>query len=151
MKRLVAAWCVLIVVASAWPAAAAALRSSDAMKAIVDSYLEIHARLIADKIDGIQTPAAAIAKTAAAMGQGGAAIAKAAKAVEAAGDLKSAREAFGPLSEAVIAAAEAEGMKDLGVKQAFCPMVKRPWLQKEDKVRNPYYGTTMLECGEIKK
>jgi hypothetical protein len=24
------------------------------------------------------------------------------------------------------------------------------WLQKEDKVRNPYYGTLMLECGELK-
>ena len=153
MKRLVAACTVPVVaalVAVAAPAAAT-FQASDAMKAIVGSYLEIHARLAADKTDGITASAANIAKTASAMGERGAAIAKAAKAVEDAGDLKAARDAFGPLSEAVIAAAQAEGMQGLGVKQAFCPMVKRSWLQKEDKIRNPYYGTSMLECGEIKK
>ena len=30
-------------------------------------------------------------------------------------------------------------------------MVKRSWLQKDEKIRNPYYGSTMLECGEFKK
>lgn len=151
MKRLVAACCVLLIAFPAASAGAAAFRASDAMKAIVASYLEIHARLTADKTDGIKASAAAIARTAAAMGERGAAMARAAKAVEDAGDLKTARDAFGPLSEAVIAAAQAEGMQDLGVRQAFCPMVKRPWLQKEDKIRNPYYGSSMLECGEIKK
>lgn len=152
MKRFVAACCsVLLIAGSASPAGAAALRASDAVKAIVESYLEIHARLAADKLDGVKAPAASIVRTAGAMGQSGAAIAKAAKAVEDAADLKTAREAFGPLSEAVIAAAQAEGLQGLGVKQAFCPMVKRSWLQKEDKIRNPYYGSAMLECGEIRK
>ena len=36
---------------------AAAFRASDAMKAIVASYLEIHARLTADKTDGIKASA----------------------------------------------------------------------------------------------
>ncbi|HET7216490.1 MAG TPA: DUF3347 domain-containing protein [Vicinamibacterales bacterium] len=146
MKRLITAvFCLMFIAGSS------ALRASDAMKAIVESYLQIHAKLVTDKTDGVKASAAAIAKSAAAMGQSGAAIAKAAKAVEDATDLKTTREAFGPLSEAVIAAAQADGMKDLGVKQAFCPMVKRPWLQKDDKIKNPYYGTAMLECGEFKK
>jgi hypothetical protein len=51
----------------------------------------------------------------------------------------------------VIAAAKAEGWSDLGdVKLTYCPMVKASWLQKEDKIRNPYYGSTMLECGQFK-
>ena len=79
-------------------------------------------------------------------------MAKAAKAVGESTDIKVAREAFGALSDAVIAAAKAEGWKDLGdTKLAFCPMVKRAWLQKEEKIRNPYFGSTMLECGEFKK
>ena len=46
------------------------------------------------------------------------------------------------MSDAVIAAAKAEGWKDLsGVKLAYCPMVKRSWLQKDEKISNPYYGT----------
>jgi hypothetical protein len=132
--------------------AATGLRASEAMKGIVDSYLEIHARLATDKIDGIKAPASAIVEKANSLGAAGAPISQAAKAVADAPDLKTAREAFGGLSDAVIAAAKAEGWKDLGdIKVAFCPMVKRSWMQKEDKVRNPYYGTSMLECGELKK
>jgi hypothetical protein len=131
---------------------ATAVHASDAMKAIVGSYLEIHAQLASDKIDGLKTPAAALASKAAAMGPSGAAMAKAAKAVGSAADIQAAREAFGPLSDAVIAAARAEGFKDAGgVKVAFCPMVKKSWLQKEDQIKNPYYGSAMLTCGEFKK
>jgi hypothetical protein len=131
---------------------AAALQASDAMKAIVGSYLEIHAQLATDKIDRIKGPATALATRAAGLGEGGTAMANAAKAVADAPDLNAAREAFGPLSDAVIAAAKAEGWKDLGeVKLAYCPMVRRSWLQKDEKIRNPYYGSTMLDCGEFKK
>jgi hypothetical protein len=134
--------------------AAPAFGASEPLKTIIASYLEIHAQLSADKTDGVKSSAAAIAKQAQAMGEKGAAIGKAAAAVGAASDLKTAREAFGPLSEAVVAAARAEGpdaLKELSVKVAFCPMVNRSWVQKEDKLRNPYYGSTMLECGEFKK
>ncbi len=127
--------------------------ASEPLKAVVGSYLEIQAQLAADKVGAIKAPAAAIVKEATPMGAAGAEIVTAAKAVEAAGDLKKAREAFAKLSAAVIAAANAEGWKGLeGVKLGFCPMAPAPgnWLQKEDKVRNPYYGTAMLECGELK-
>jgi hypothetical protein len=122
------------------------------MKAVVGSYLQIQTQLASDKIDGIKAPASAIAAAADAMGESGAAIAKAAKTIGAASDIKSAREAFGPLSDAVIAASQKEGWKDLGdVKVTYCPMIRRSWLQKEEKIRNPYYGSSMLECGEFKK
>ena len=130
----------------------AGLRASEALKAIVESYLEIHAQLATDKLDGVKAPALALGTRAAEMGETGAAMAKAAKTVADASDLKTARDAFGPLSNAVLAAAKAEGYKDLGgVKIAYCPMVRQSWLQKDEKIRNPYYGSTMLECGEFKK
>jgi hypothetical protein len=133
--------------------AGAALRaSSDAMKAIVASYLEIHAALMADKTDGIQAAAKAIGTQAAGMGAEGATIVTTAKAVADAADVKAARAAFGDLSDAVIAAAKAEGFKDLpDVKVAYCPMVKKSWLQKEATIKNPYYGTAMPTCGEFRK
>jgi membrane fusion protein, copper/silver efflux system len=131
---------------------AASLQASDAMKAIVGSYLEIHAQLTADKIDGIKTPANALASRAEAMGPSGAAMVKAANAVAASADIKAARDAFGSLSDAVVAAAKAEGYKDLGdVKLAYCPMVQKSWLQKGDQIQNPYYGQAMSSCGEFKK
>jgi hypothetical protein len=132
--------------------AATLLDASEAMKAIVGAYLELHARLSTDRLDGLKAPAAALAARAEALGDGGAAMAKAAKTVGDAPDLKTAREAFGALSDAVVAAAKAEGWKDLGdVKLAYCPMARRSWLQRDEKIRNPHYGSSMLECGEFKK
>ena len=133
-------------------AAAPAVHASDAMKAIVGSYLEIQAALAADKTDGVQPAAKAIGEQAGRMGTEGAAIVKAAKAVEVAADLKAARTAFGELSDAVIAAGNAEGWKDVpDAKVAYCPMAKKSWVQKDGQIRNPYYGSSMLTCGEFKK
>lgn len=127
------------------------VRASEDLKAIVASYLEIHEQLANDKIDGVKGPARAIAERAASMGKRGEPIAKAASALAGAGDVKGAREAFGALSDAVIAAGNAEQWKDTSpVKLAYCPMVNRSWLQKDDKIRNPYYGSQMATCGEFK-
>ena len=126
--------------------------ASDALSSVVASYLEIQAQLAADKVDAIKAPSAALAAKADALGKNGAALAKAAKTVEGAKDIGAAREAFAALSDAVIAAARAEGFKDLaGVKVAFCPMVKKSWLQKDEQIRNPYFGAAMSSCGEFKK
>ena len=32
-----------------------------------------------------------------------------------------------------------------------CPMAEADWLQIDDKTRNPYYGSSMLECGEVRR
>lgn len=68
--------------------------------------------------------------------------------------LEEARVKFKPISHAVVTlATQVRG------KQAtqpfhhfFCPMVKQgagDWLQAEDLLRNPYYGSEMLQCGEL--
>jgi hypothetical protein len=144
-----AVWAVTIAVALV---AGAHLQASDAMKAIVGSYLDIQARLAADKTDGVKASAQAIGEQAARMGAPGEAIVKSAKEVADAADLKAARLAFGDLSDAVIAAGKAEGWKDTpDVKVAYCPMVKKSWLQKESEIRNPSYGSAMLTCGSFTK
>jgi hypothetical protein len=52
----------------------------------------------------------------------------------------------------VIARVQADGSKEAAadLKIAYCPMVKKSWLQREEQVRNPYYGAQMLTCGELK-
>jgi hypothetical protein len=131
--------------------AAARGEASEALKAIVQSYVTIQSQLASDKVDDVKGQARAIAAQAKSMGNGGADIAKAANSLEAAADLKAAREAFAALTTAVLAAGKAEGWKDVeGVRLAFCPMVDRSWLQKDDKIRNPYYGSQMLTCGEFR-
>ena len=147
MKRIVVPMLLALVMI-----AGANLQASDAMKAIVVSYLEIQARLAVDKLEGVKPAAQAIEQQAARMGTEGVAIVKAAKVVAEAANLKTAREGFGGLSDAVIAAGNAEGWKDLpDLRVAYCPMINKSWLQKEDAIKNPYYGSGMLTCGEIKK
>jgi hypothetical protein len=133
-------------------ASASGLQASESLKAIVQSYLTIQAQLAADKMDDVKEPARAIAAQAAVMGKAGEQLAASAAAVEKAADITAARDAFGKLTDAVMAAGKAENWKDVeGVRLAFCPMVDRSWLQKEKEIRNPYYGSGMLTCGSFKK
>jgi hypothetical protein len=146
LRRRVAVAAAAIVMAAAFP-----LHASEPMKAIVASYLDIQTQLVADRTDTVKEKARAIAGQARHMGAPGAAVARAAADVEKAGDIKAIREAFGPLSEAVVAAARADGWTDVsGLKLVYCPMVKQHWLQKGDAIQNPYYGKGMAGCGVFK-
>jgi Cu(I)/Ag(I) efflux system membrane fusion protein len=128
------------------------LEASEPMKAIVASYLEIQAQLAADKLDTVKAQAQTIGEQAAKLQQGGTAIATAAADLEKAGDIKAVRDAFGPLSAAVVAAAKADGWTDVsGLKLAYCPMVKQTWLQSGEAIQNPYFGKAMSTCGEFRK
>lgn len=144
----VAASLVVILSAAVW---ADAPQAGDALKSIVQSYLTIQTQLAADKIDGVKEPSRAIAAKAVLLGGSGVDVAQAAGKLESAADIKSAREAFGALTDAVMAAGAAQEWKGVeGVRLAFCPMVDRSWLQKDGAIRNPYYGSAMLTCGEFK-
>jgi Cu(I)/Ag(I) efflux system membrane fusion protein len=65
-------------------------------------------------------------------------------------DLASARAAFKSLSKSLI-----QYLADHNVSgpyvEVYCPMVKASWLQKGDKIDNPYLGASMRGCGEIQK
>ena len=66
------------------------------------------------------------------------------------GDLQRARGAFGPISEVVleVAAGPAKAAAaTLGLAAYHCPMSHANWLQKGE-VANPYFGASMLRCGE---
>lgn len=69
-------------------------------------------------------------------------------------DLKIQRDHFKPLSATLIAAVEKYGL-NMEIYSQFCPMADNNtggyWLSLEDEVLNPYFGETMLTCGEIVK
>lgn len=65
-----------------------------------------------------------------------------------------ARTKFKPISHAVVTlATEVRSETAQSVfNHFFCPMVKQgegDWLQAEQKLSNPYYGSQMLRCGEL--
>ena len=133
-------------------AAAMAAVAAPASAAVADGlaapYLHIQVALANDSTDGVAEAARAIAAEAARMGEKAAAIGVAAEAVAAAPDLGSARDAFGPLSDALIAYGREVGFGEL--RLAYCPMVDKEWLQATSAIRNPFYGSMMLTCGEFR-
>jgi hypothetical protein len=131
---------------------AGAARAGDPVLALLDPYFRIQSQLTSDTTDGIKDDAALIAKGAQELGDAGKSIAKAAGALGESPSLESARTAFAKLSDAVIAYADSAKVNaGADVNTMYCPMVKKSWMQKGEKVRNPYLGKSMPDCGEKKK
>ena len=95
---------------------------------LAEPYLHIQLALANDSMDGVADAAQRI--------------------VTAAADISSARAAFGPLSDALITYGEEVGFGDL--KVAYCPMVRKSWVQENGAILNPFYGSMMLNCGEFR-
>jgi Cu(I)/Ag(I) efflux system membrane fusion protein len=81
-------------------------------------------------------------------------IEKSAKAIMLSGDLKTAREAFHRLSNALILTAHEFNIS--GPRPVYvlhCPMAFNnkgaDWLQYTKETANPYFGKSMLSCGQV--
>jgi hypothetical protein len=126
--------------------------AADLPAALVDPYLQAQVALSADQFDGVAAHGEAIAKAAATLGPEAEGIVARAKKLAAATDIAAARTAFGEVSTALTEYAE-KTQSGFGpdVRLAYCPMVNKPWLTRDQTIRNPYYGASMLTCGSFKK
>ncbi len=146
-----------LLVVSLAGAAGAASTDVERMKPIYDSYDRIHASLAADALTGVAASAATLSKAASrasAAASGAAAteldaLASAATELASATALPAARSAFGEVSRHLVAAVAARPELGAGRLVFACPMAKgyRKWVQKGDRIENPYMGTKMLGCG----
>jgi hypothetical protein len=75
---------------------------------------------------------------------------KDANAIAEAKDIKKQRDIFANLSTNMAVVAKSAKLSDQPVYEAYCPMRKASWLSPEKAIKNPYYGSAMLKCGEIK-
>ena len=126
--------------------------AADLPAALIDPYLKAQTLLAEDKVEGLPAIAKTIETAAAALGKTGEAMAAGAKKLGAAAKIAEARTAFGDLSLAMIAYSESsKSGLGKGLHVAYCPMADKPWLQKGEDIKNPYYGSEMLTCGMIKK
>src|SRR6266481_3146998 len=121
------------------------------VKSVLDHYLAIQKELAKDSIKGVDEHAYAIAKAVKGddMKMLSPDVAKQAETLAAAKDIKKAREAFKPLSASLVKYL-ADNKAGKGVyHEAWCPMAKASWLQKETDIKNPYMGKSMLTCGTL--
>ena len=126
---------------------------SEMSRAILDPYLKIESALVENNIDGLRANAGDIATAATALGAPAMKIDTSALQLAAADNLVAARERFGALSEAIDTFMTGLHLKaPEGVRVAFCPMLRKPWLQEGTALANPYYGTgdPMANCGDFR-
>ncbi|HLT42611.1 MAG TPA: DUF3347 domain-containing protein [Sphingobacteriaceae bacterium] len=87
--------------------------------------------------------------------ENGATIAANAANITEAGTLKEKREFFSKLSNALIPLVKASGVKSGELYIDYCPMALNDqgahWLSSEKGIKNPYFGDSMLTCGETKE
>ena len=77
-------------------------------------------------------------------------------AIQNAADIVAARKAFETLSDELIAVVAQFGVPESRQLYRFhCPMAfdskGADWLQADKEIRNPYFGASMLKCGEVVK
>ena len=71
-----------------------------------------------------------------------------ANTIAASKDLAKQRIAFQTLSESIITLIKTEKQ----LKPAYimyCPMKKAYWISSVEQIKNPYYGSSMLTCGNV--
>ncbi|MRX67780.1 Protein of unknown function [Flavobacterium resistens] len=71
-----------------------------------------------------------------------------AKNISATTDLKKQRETFKSLSKSTYDLIKVSS-PDQPIYKQYCPMADADWLSKEKAVKNPYYGSSMLTCGNV--
>jgi len=120
---------------------------------LLEHYYFIQKRLASDSTEGIAASAAKLADLSrqAAQTNTGAqltALTQAAAKLQTT-DLKTARKAFAAVSSSLIALLQAAHVRKQPPYQFYCPMANQNWLQPDKDIRNPYYGSSMLKCGEL--
>lgn len=135
---------------------------------VVAAYLDAQVALADDDLEGAKTSASALIDAVVAVEMSRPTEAKDAwsensvalrghgQHVSKAETLEDARAGFEPLSEAVIRLLGRFGNPlEAAVRLAHCPMASRNegalWVQQGAVVDNPYFGASMLDCGEIRK
>lgn len=112
---------------------------------LLSAYAKIADALAADDLSGAKAAAGVLADHAGMAGQKR--MADQSGGISKAANISAAREQFKTLSLSV----EPLAVGVDGYSVMTCAMAKADWVQTAGDVRNPYYGKSMLSCGEVKK
>ena len=144
------------------PASPATAAASSEVDAVFVEYLALQRALGLPQEAEAPLDPARLVKAAEALAGGpdagnkAAALVRSAASTLAGQQLSEQRKLFKPLSEAVIALAESNPPSTAAAQTlfiAFCPMAPGEgarWLQTTDAIANPYFATSMKNCGEIR-
>jgi Cu(I)/Ag(I) efflux system membrane fusion protein len=139
------------------------------IRAVVEKYLSLHEALAGDDMGLAATAAKSATESLSQVDMSllsgephnvwmarNAGMSKALGAIQNAADIDAARKAFETLSNELIAVVEQFGIPETQqLYRIHCPMAFNKkgadWLQADKDIRNPYFGASMPNCGEIVK
>ena len=138
---------------------------SQQLTAVVDAYFLVKNNLVKDQLptSSIQTLTQALVKVSAdGTGKDNAKwekikseLSNATAKIKGSKDIASARTHFSSLSTQVIKLTETYKLTKAVVYQDYCPMAFNNkggyWLSEIEDIQNPYFGASMLTCGEVKQ
>lgn len=126
----------------------------DILNAVYQEYLNVNLALVNSNVEEAKIAANSLALGAKELEKGGV-IAERAIDITEAGALTEQREAFSELSDALIVLVKESGLASGNIYVDYCPMAMNNtggyWLSSEQGIKNPYFGDSMLTCGETKE
>ncbi len=78
-----------------------------------------------------------------------AALIKATQSLARATDIEKQRTAFADMSAPLWAVLKRANVSTRDLYYAYCPMKKAYWISADAAIKNPYYGSKMLTCGNV--
>jgi hypothetical protein len=122
---------------------------------ILTDYFTIQSALARDTTTGIDSAASAIAQTATTIKADDPEVNTLVSDLQTAAreiqgkDLETARKNFFDLSRPLLVYLNKFHSDTASYSRFFCPMAKKGWIQPDKETRNPYYGSSMLACGQL--
>ncbi|KQC00857.1 DUF3347 domain-containing protein [Pedobacter sp. Hv1] len=126
----------------------------DQLNAVYPHYTHLTTALVNGDLAEAKVAANAIELGAKALANGSALASLAAK-IGAGTDIEVQRALYADLSTDFIARVKSSGLKSGEIYVEYCPMALNDkgasWLSNQKDIKNPYYGESMLTCGEVKE
>lgn len=153
MKKYIIA--VAVFISTAVSVSAQSKKNAQVAK-LYTNYLAVKTALASDNAAATAKAATEFSRTAAALDKKAIpenrlnTLKKEAAAISGNQNISAQRKSFYSLSDAMIALTNEFKISENPVYVQYCPMADGSWLSSEKKIVNPYYGSAMLSCGNIK-
>jgi hypothetical protein len=150
MRNIFYVFLVLVMTSPAWAGSA-----DQQVENILDQYFLIQSSLSKDTTQGVDAAARNIVKLATTSEVEDPQIAKLFVQIKTAAnriqgkDLKQTRDEFFELSKPLLVYLNQFYSGKKVFYRYFCTMAKKGWIQAHKETRNPYYGSSMLTCGDL--
>lgn len=126
----------------------------DKLNAVYQHYIHLTTALVNGDAVEAQVASSAIELGAKGLAEAGELAATAAK-IAATGNIDVQRKLFAELSNDFIAKVKESGLASGELYVEYCPMALNDkgasWLSNNKEIRNPYFGESMMNCGEVKE